>query len=277
MINVNGTFQHANRLTNRGLLFGDGVYEQVKYIKGKIIFWEEHYFRLMAAMRIARMHIPDAFTPEFLQQEIIKTVEENRLAQQAVIVRFMVFRLGGMDLTPITNEVCYCVEIQQTTVPFYRNESIPYEVELYKDFFIPANLFSTLQTTNQLVKIMGSIFAQENDYQNCILLNQEKNVVGFLDANIFLVKENTLITPPLSDGAVNGITRKKMIEILRKGKDFLVEEKSITPFELQKSDEIFLTNTLIGLQSVSKYRKKTFENKVGEALVQKLNTATELS
>ena len=71
-----------------------------------------------------------------------------------------------------------------------------------KIFYVQADLLSTLKTTNRLINIVGSIFAQENDYQNCILLNHQKNVVGFLNGNLFLVIDNQIITPPLTDGAI---------------------------------------------------------------------------
>ena len=123
---------------------------------------------------------------------------------------------------------------------------------------------------------MGSIFAQENDYQNCILLNHQKNVVGFLNGNLFLVVDNQIITPPLTDGAINGITRKKLIDVIKKTNEYSIIEKTISPFDLQKADELFLTNTTIGIQSVSKYRKKEFQNKIAKNILGKLNTIARL-
>ena len=149
-------------------------------------------------------------------------------------------------------------------------------MELYKDFYVQADLLSTLKTTNRLINIVGSIFAQENDYQNCILLNHQKNVVGFLNGNLFLVVDNQIITPPLTDGAINGITRKKLIDVIKKTNEYSIIEKTISPFDLQKADELFLTNTTIGIQSVSKYRKKEFQNKIAKNILGKLNTIARL-
>ena len=279
MINYNGEIQQTSpalSAKNRGFLYGDGVFDLVKYVEGTIFFWEEHYLRLMATMRIARMEIPSNFTLEFLEAEIIKTIQANSLASKALWVRITITRKGGVSLTPEENEIDYCIDIEGITNLFYQNLKIPYEVELFKDYYTQADLLGTLNITGRMLQIVGSVFARENDYQNCILLNTHKNAVSFLDGNLFLVQGEQILTPPLSEGAPNGITRKKLIEAIQKTSDFSLEERPISPFELQKADELFLTNTKQGIQSVSKYRKKEYNNIVATNLLGKLNTLTRL-
>lgn len=279
MINFNGILCKSTEnisVQNRGFLYGDAVFDTLKVVQGKIHFWEEHYLRLMATMRIVRMEIPHTFTMEFLENEILKTLSENQLHQATCIVRLSVVRKPSVGYIPLSNAVDYYIEAMPFSNPFYQNQNVNYEVELYKDFYVQPDLLSTLHTANKMLNVVGSVFAQENDYQNCILLNSEKNVVGFLDGNIFIVTGNHLKTPPLSDGAINGIIRKKLIEIIKKTNDFTIEEVSISPFELQKSDEIFITNSTIGIQSVSKYRKKEFATTIANNLVGKLNAAARL-
>jgi branched-chain amino acid aminotransferase len=86
-----------------------------------------------------------------------------------------------------------------------------------------------------------------------------------------LVSGNNIKTPPLTDGCLNGILRKQLISIFKKMQDFTIEEASISPFELQKADEIFITNTIQGIVSITKYRKKEFTNEVAKQLLPKLN------
>ena len=83
MINFNGTIvsQDANILTqNRAFLYGDGVFETVKVINNKILFLEDHYFRLMSSMRVIRMEIPMNFTMEYLEKQILALVNKNGLS-----------------------------------------------------------------------------------------------------------------------------------------------------------------------------------------------------
>ena len=102
-------------------------------------------------------------------------------------------------------------------------------------------------------------------------------VVEMLNGNIFMVVGNTIKTPPKKDGCLNGILRKKLIEIIGKLEHYQLEEASISPFELQKADELFITNAIVGIQPITKYRKKTYTNTVAKDLIGKLNAAVRLS
>lgn len=275
-INYNGALIGAEgnilALHNRAFAYGDAVTDVSKYSYQQLLFWEEHYLRLMAGMRVLRMNIPMSFSMEYIEEEILKTIRSNALESQPVRVHISIFRKSGNTYTPTDNDIEYLIETQPLSSAFYVLNEEPYEVELFKDFYIQPDLLANIKHTNRIVNVLGSIFAQENDYQNCILLNSQKNIAGALDGNIFLVNGNTLKTPALTDGAVNGITRKMLIKSLQKVGDYQVEETSISPFELQKADELFITNSLVGIQPVSQYRKKTYTHTATKSLIGKLNT-----
>jgi len=280
MVNFNGELlpadtQYLNH-ENRGLRYGDALFETLRVVNGKIFFWEDHYLRLMASMRILRMEIPMNFTMEFLEEEISKTISSNAFENSAARLRFTVFRNNGGLYLPDTNEISYCIEANTLPSPFYVLDEGNYEVELFKDFYVNADMTSTLKTNNKIINVVGSVFAKENDYANCILLNHNKQVVEFLNGNIFMVKGTTISTPPLKDGCLNGILRKKLIEFLGKLENYELQEASISPFDLQKADELFLTNSIVGIRSVTKYRKKEFSNIVAQNLIGKLNAAARL-
>src|SRR5690606_6944145 len=106
MINFNGTTLPVEnaRLSfrNRGFAYGDSVFETLRVINGKIIFWEDHYFRLMASMRIMRMEIPTSFSPEFLEAQIQELLKNNSLDNAAARVRFTTYRREGGYYAPAT-------------------------------------------------------------------------------------------------------------------------------------------------------------------------------
>lgn len=273
MVNFNGTIQHEARAAleqNRGFLFGDAVFETMKCIDGKILFFEEHYFRLMAAMRILRMEIPMSFTLEFLENQILNLVEHLEKAASHR-VRITCFRQGKGLYLPETREVGYVITGAPLDTRLYKNNEGAFEVELFRDFYVSKQLLSTLKTTNKLVHICSSIFAEENGYDTCLLLNDDKNVVESTQGNLFLVSGKTIVTPPVDNGCVQGILRKQLLQLIEKDTDYTLEERSISPFELQKADELFITNVIRGIQSVEKYRKKSFETKVASHFLKKLN------
>lgn len=280
MININGTIFEDLKAKlspfNRGFAYGDAVFETLKINNNKPLFWESHYFRLMASMRILRMEIPMNFTPEFLEEQIISLV--NSLSSTAVSYRakLTVFRDSEGYYTPDNNAVSFTISVSELDSDIYKIYDHSYEIELFKDYFIAPNLLSTLKTNNKVVNVVGSIFAKENNYNNCLLLNTNKNVIEALNGNVFLVNGTTIKTAPLTDGCLKGIVREKLIEIISKSSEYKLDESSISPFELQKADEIFITNIIQGIVPVTKYRKKAYASEVSKALLGMLNTKLRL-
>jgi branched-chain amino acid aminotransferase len=268
--------QNTSIDTNRGFLYGDALFETVKVLNGKVLFCEDHYFRLMASMRILRMEIPMHFTLEFFENEILANVKKqfNDISSRA---RITVFRKGDGFYLPETNEVGYFISVSELESSLYEINSATYEVDIYKDFIIPKQLLSTIKSTNKAINITGSIFANENQLDNCILLNESKNVVEALNGNIFMLKDGELVTPPISEGCLNGVMRKQILELAKAIEGIQVKESIISPFDLQKADELFITNVIKGIQPITKYRKKEFQINISEVLTQKLNITIRLN
>ena len=183
-------------------------------------------------------------------------MEANNL--QNARIRFSVYRKDGGLYNPLTNEVDYVIEASKLNIV----EKEVYTLELFKDYYIYSGLLSTLKTTNKLINVLASIYANENELDNCILVNEKKNVVEAINGNVFLVVGNTIKTPALTEGCIKGIIRKKVIEILENHKNYTIEETAISPFELQKADELFITNAIVGIQAVSSYKKTNYASKV---------------
>lgn len=280
MLNFNGKILDNNiailNANNRALQLGDAVFEELRVINGDVFFLEDHYLRLMSSMRILRMEIPMSFTMEFMEEEILKALSEAN-SKNACRIKFTIFRNGLSDYNSLNNTISYVITAVDIENPFYMIEDRAYEVELYKDFYKNSSMLSNLDTTNKMVYIVGAVYARENDYQDCLLLNERKQVIETLNGNIFIVQGTTIKTPPLTDGCLNGILRKKLMDIISKLNEYQLLEESISPFELQKSDELFLINSIDGIIPITKYRKKIFKNLVAKSLIGKLNAAARLS
>ena len=273
MINYNGEILPSdNNLSssNRAFLYGDGVFETLKIVNNTILFLEDHYFRLMASMRIVRMKIPNNFTLEYLEAQILNLAKAQN-CENSARVRFTVFRNDGGFYLPNTNSVSFQIQVFPLENTLYSFSDANYEVDLYKDFYISKQLLSTIKTTNKMINITGSIFAEENDLQNCILLNNDKNVVEALNGNLFMLLGTKLITPPISEGCLNGIMRKQILQIAKKIESVEVIEEVISPFDLQKADELFITNVISGIQPITKYRKKEYKTDLAKEILTNLN------
>lgn len=279
MINYNGSLVAESNISihqNRAFLYGDAVFETVKVLDNKVLFLEDHYFRLMASLRIVRMEIPMNFTMEYMEEQVINLINVLPPAP-SFRVRITFFRKNGGRYLPVTNDTEFIVTAEPIEIPLYNLNTAPYEVELFKDYYVTKQLLSTLKSTNKMVQITGSIFAHENGYNNCLLINDDKNVVEALQGNIFMLTGTKLVTPPLSDGCLNGIMRKQILALAAKVEGLEVSETSISPFDLQKADEIFITNVITGIQPVTKYRKKEFGNAIATELLKRLNAKIRFS
>jgi branched-chain amino acid aminotransferase len=268
MINLNGNIIQESvggiSFKNRAFKYGDGLFETIKILDNKVVFLEDHYFRLMASLRMLRMEIPMYFNMDFFETEILKTVEKNELVDARV--RISIFRNDGGLYKPTSNEISYLIEAEELKIV----DNKTYEIDLFKDYYVYSGLLSTVKTSNKLINVLASIYASENDLQNCILLNENKFVAEVINANIFLVFGNVVKTPSLNQGCIKGIVRKKIIEIVSESNVLEIEETKISPFDLQKADEIFITNAIVGIQSVTKYRKATFSTTITLELKEKL-------
>jgi branched-chain amino acid aminotransferase len=280
MINLNGKLYSKENAKispfNRGLFYGDAVFETLRVSSAKILFWEDHYLRLMASMRIMRMDIPMNFTMEYLEEQILNTIKQAHPGQQAIKARLTVYRNEGGLYTPQNQSISYIITSEILETPFYLHNSNPYEIELFKDYFINSGLLSTIKSNNKLIHVLGGIFAKENNYNNCLLLNENKMVVEALNGNLFLVFGNTIKTPPVTDGCLRGIIRKQLLDMGNQLPDYTFKETTISPFELQKADELFITNVVTGIQPITKYRKKEYKATVSKDLLTKLNVKIRL-
>ncbi|WP_396158174.1 aminotransferase class IV [Flavobacterium sp.] len=278
MINFNGVLLDSDKqltVSNRSFLYGDGVFETLKVVNNKILFFEDHYFRLMASMRIIRLQIPISFTLEYLEEEIVKLIAINGV-QNSARVRFTVFRNEGGFYLPTDNSISYIIQTSELEQIKYQFSKKTFEVDLYKDYVVPKQLLSTLKTANKITHVTASIFANENQLDSSLLINEDKNVIEAANGNLFMVMGNQLITPPITEGCLNGIMRKQIIALAKQIDSIEVIETPISPFDLQKADELFITSVIMGIRPITKYRKKEFGVLVSQVLLEKLNALIEV-
>lgn len=262
MINCNGQIlpeiEAQVSVKHRGFRYGDGVFETILFDADALHFWESHYFRLMAAMRILRMEIPMSFTPEYLEEEIRKTLQANGLLDRVARVRLQVNRKGGGLYRPETNEVEFVIEVN----PIERDSYLEEEgllVDIFKDHLKPIQLLSSIKTCNASLYITAAIWAQENGLDDALLLNEKKQVIESVNSNLFVLSHegNQLFTSAESSGCLKGIMRKQIIRFAKE-LDLEVVEKEISPFDLLRVKEIWLTNSIRGVQWVRQYKKTTY-------------------
>jgi branched-chain amino acid aminotransferase len=274
MINSNGNLVPSSdaglSFFNRGFSYGDALFETVKAVGNKLLFWEDHYFRLMASMRLLRMEIPMTFTPEYFVDQCMQLIQAQEVNSPAWRLRLTVFRDSGGRYTPDHNRVAFVIGCEPLSQDRFSDEVTNYTVDLYKDHYVQAGMLPNLKTNNKILNVLGSIFAKENDLDNCILVNDNKEVVEALQSNLFLLFGQEIHTPPLTSGCLDGIIRKQIIR-LSKDLNLTLKETAINPFDLQKADELWLSNSIQGIRAVTNYRRKTYQPQLYPKAVALLN------
>lgn len=231
--------------------------ETVIFLEGKPLYWEEHYLRLMASMRILRMEIPMSFTMEQLQSSMAALCLFEGKSKFTGRVRLSVVKTTVPTPGQAIPATAYAIKLLELKEPFsFHVQELP--IDLYKDHYVAAGLYASLENAYASWRTMAWTYVHENGYCDGILLNNNKQVVETLHGALFLVNGSTITTPALGVGNRKGIYRQQLISLLQKEEKFEVLEAEISPFALQKADELFVLDDAQGLFSIGQYRKKKF-------------------
>lgn len=234
--------------------------ETIAIQQNKILFWEEHYLRLMASMRILRMEIPLSFTLEHLSEKIIALT--STLSKEAFHGRACLNVVKMAQPTP--DQAVPPTAYSITAIPATEGEetlifnTTTQPIDLYKDHYLSTGLYTSLESAAQQWRDMAWTYVHENDYCDGILLNTEKHLVETLRGALFLIKGNQISTPGLDQGGRKSVYRKQLLSVLSKSEDFEITEDAIFPFSIQKADELFVLDDAQGIYSIAQYRKKKF-------------------
>ena len=252
---------------NRGLRFGDGIFETMKMKQGKLILADEHFARLWKGMEVLQFAVPRHFEPEKLQEEIATLAKKN-LHENAARIRLTILRGNGGLYDAADHRPNYI--IQTWALPEGNGEwnSNGLVLGIYTHVKKSCDILSNLKHNNYLPYVMAALEAKKEKWNDAIVLNTNERVCDTTIANIFFIKDDIVYTPALTEGGVAGIVRKFLIDAL-KANGFECIEKSITTEELLNADEVFLTNSIYNIRWVSSINDISF----GNAITQKIYAA----
>lgn len=275
MVNFNGDLlpdtSHFLNHQNRGLQLGDALSQRVRYTGSVLLFWEAHYFKLMASMRQLRMDIPMEFTLEFLQDEILKTLSASGSSKSPCEIGITVFRRSGEGFLPPSKEISFVIDFTSISTPEFPSDTPGLVADLFKDYFLQADGLSQLPHNMKLPWVLAAIYADENDLDTCLMVNQRKEVALGIHGNLFLRKGEEIKTPPISDGCTDDILRKFLLNQDIEDAPYQLMEAHISPFELQQADELFMLDISSGVSSISQYRKARYTREAATWVLKMIN------
>jgi branched-chain amino acid aminotransferase len=276
-INHNGEITAAANAVitadNRSFRYGDGIFETIRYANGKAQLLNRHIERLHQSMEILRIEIPKNYTADFFRKEIEKLTQKNKV-EKGARVRLTVYRKEGGYYTSLVDEPLFLIECEPIDESVYNLNAKGYAIDIFQDYKKPINRLSNIKSNNALIYILAAAYKKANDLDDCIILNQNLQIIESISSNIFAVKNGVLYTPPIIDGCVEGVMRQRVIEVAKANR-ISVYEVNLQMNVLLHSDEIFLTNAISGVRWVGSYRAKIFGNQMAKAIIDKLNESLE--
>ncbi len=280
MVNLNGTLiskdQNLFRAGNRAFLYGDQLFETIRFQKGGLLFWEDHYFRMMGAACMLRMEIPIHLNMDFIEEEILKTIENNNLSDKKARVRLSLFRADGGLYKPTYRVLEYLIEVKELETNLLNINTQGLVIDVFHDHLKPIQPLSNIKGGNSLVSVLSAIYADENNLSEAIILNENSLICETTASNIFIVKDKVIYTPPITSACVEGIVRNKILQHCSVW-GYTVKEKEMKSFELIRADEVFLTNSIKGIQWVEAYKNKKYQNEISSDILNRLNELSNFS
>lgn len=249
---------------NRSFRFGDGFFETMKMIDGEIALSNYHFDRLFSSLQLLKFEKPVKFTADYLSEQIKNLTSKNNHAELARI-RLTVFRGDGGLYEyehDFQNYIIQTWQLNAEALAFNKKGLI---ADIYTKARKTSDDFSHIKSNNFLPYVMAAIWAKENNLDDAILLNNYNHIAEATSANIFLVKDGEIKTPALSEGCINGVMRKYLVECLKK-ENIPCEETAIKTEELAEANEVFTTNAVQGIKWIKQCGYHNYNSELAEYL-----------
>lgn len=255
--------------SNRSFKFGDGLFESMRMIDNKLQFADFHADRLVGGMKVLKMDGHALMDDYFLRQKTADLVKKNRWNGN-VRFRLSVYREGAGVYTPEVNKAGYVLEGIPLTSNQYELNSKGLIIDVYDEIAKPINKLSNYKTSNALPYVMAGIFKSQNRLDEAMILNQNGFLCESISANVFVVYNDQIYTPALTEGCVSGVMRSAIMQLCKMN-DLNLIEAQINPEILKEAEEVFITNATQGIQWIMGYGRKRYFNEVSKFLIDKLN------
>lgn len=274
-INYNGQIVAANTpiftTENRAFRYGDALFESIRMFDGNVPFLDYHYQRLTKGMEVLGYDIPTHFSVIFFKNEIKKLIQTGEQSTENYRIRLTVYRSDGGLYTPTNDIPIFVIEAQNITDNQFIINKKGIEIGIYEGIKLPRSPLSNLKTANALPYVLAARFCQQNQWEDCLLFNDANRLSETYKANIFCIKNDTIYTPSLTEGCIDGVMRRVVIEILEEMKKEVVEVPILRD-DLTDFDSIFITNAIRGVQWVSRiFDIKNYKKIIVNNIIEKLN------
>ena len=252
---------------NRGLRFGDGLFETIKVVhasaasgRGEMPLFDLHMERMSQGLAVLNMKLQEHYTPDYISQMILDLCRQNNI-NGAARVRITVVRGNGTLFATEDPYASIVIQAEPLAADYLTFNLTGLKIDICPGIQKSCDRLANIKSNNYLPYVMAAQYARENQLNDSLVLNTHNRICDGTIANIFRIHDNTIYTPPLTEGGIGGVMRKYLLTELPKA-GYTVQEKICTPEELEAATEVFLTNALYGIRWVSQFRNKLYQNQL---------------
>jgi len=229
---------------NRAFLYGDGLFETMRYENGTLWFFPDHVRRLQRGMQALGLVPPSTFTADYLHSCIRQLLGQNGLTAGCARLRLQVWRQPGGLYTPVQDSLDWLLQARPAQ-PFALTEKE--RIGLYEGISLCPSTISPFKTGSALPYVMAGRYRLAQAWDDALLLDARGHLAECVASNIFWLRDQTLYTPSLQTGCIEGILRAKLLK-LAPALGLVVAEGLYPPAVLAKAEAVFCTN-VTGMQS----------------------------
>jgi branched-chain amino acid aminotransferase len=270
---LNGEIMESDKkiftFTNRSFTYGDGIFETIRWHDDAAINGNLHFQRLHAGMKILGLNFPPDITESFFYECIRQLVSANKISTDARI-RLHVFRSGAGLYAPQTSAAEFIISAEPLNEFKFSVNDRGWKAGIFEDHCKHHSPLSAHKSPTHIIYVLASMHAQAKGWDACLILNPQSHIIESETSNVFMMKGSTFITPAVKEGCIDGVMRKLIIELIEKDGGNVLE-KSIKPIDLETADEIFLTNSIRGVQWIGAIGPKRYYSKHTRKLIRALN------
>lgn len=272
-INHNGVLLPADqpliKADNRAFRYGDGLFESIRIANYSVQFLNDHLQRLFKGMQILKMKSNPLFTETFFEHAILELAQKNCITSDGR-VRLSVYRNDGGFYAPSDNGTSFLMEAVPVEEKNYTLNAKGFTIDIYTEIKKQQSPLSSIKSANSAIYVLAGIYKTQHSLDECVIVNEKLSILEAISSNIFAVKNGVLYTPPVSEGCVDGVMRKKIIQIAQANR-IAVYEIPVMQNVLLAADELFFTNAINGIRWVVAYKQKRYFNNTSKKLIEKLN------
>jgi branched-chain amino acid aminotransferase len=271
---VNGALCDASGLPhaahNRAFQYGDGFFETIRVCNGVPQHVELHWNRVEKSLEAHRIEKPANWEIHSWETALESLCQANSVDAGGRL-RVSFFRVAGGRYTPQTNALEWIAEVEPLDSNTYTLNENGLAVDVYPDMKKLNGPLANFKNTSAMLYVQASLWAREKELDDALITNTSHSIIESTRSNLFLVSNRVLYTPGLESGPIGGVMRAAVINLaLEEG--FKVYECNISPGEMLRADELFLTNAVRGIQWVASYRTKRYFNMTSKSLIESLNS-----